>query len=120
MRAAVLLLAALLIVCGQAWAQDPAGGKYQDGATSAWFKGLSSPWVNNCCDQADCARTESDYRIGPAGFDAATGERTPGKGQWWALSKRTGKWVPIPDETITRDASGKEVVSIFKDAVLCE
>ncbi len=84
----------LMLVATAAWAQ----GEYKDGATSDWFKSLSSHYTGNCCDQADCKRAASDYR----------------DGAWWALSNRTGQWVRIAPEQITSD------VSIFKDAVLCE
>jgi hypothetical protein len=71
---------------------------YGDGATSQWFKSLSSAYADNCCDQADCKRAMSDYR----------------DGAWWARSNRTGAWVEITRDRVTG------AVSIFTDAVLCE
>ncbi len=85
---------ALTIVPTFAWA----AGAYQDGATSAWFKSLSSAYTQNCCDQADCKLAVSDYR----------------NGAWWALSNRTGTWVRIDQSQITQS------VSVFAKAVLCE
>jgi hypothetical protein len=103
---ALALAVALALAGGQALAQ------YGDGATSAWFKSLKSGFTQNCCDQADCRRTESEYRS-EYGIDAA-GQRVPSEGAWWALSKRTGKWVRIDKSQVT------STVSIFADAVLCE
>jgi hypothetical protein len=77
---------------------------YTDGPTSTWFKALASTYEKNCCDQADCKLAQADYR----------------EDGWWAKSNRTGAWVPIPADRITHDANGHEVVSIFKDAILCE
>lgn len=71
---------------------------YTDSPTSQWFRSLSSPYTLNCCDQADCRQTESDYH----------------DGAWWALSQRTRTWVQIRPDQITR------TVSIFPNAVLCE
>lgn len=91
-----LLAAALAaFALAPAYAQD---GAYTDSPTSAWFKGLSSPAVKNCCDQADCRRAKSDYR----------------DGSWWALSNVTQEWLRIEPDQITTS------VSIFADAVLCE
>lgn len=89
----VLTLAIALASAG-AWAAAP----YSDSPTKQWFEGLSSPYTLNCCSQADCKRTEADYH----------------DGAWWALSKRTNKWVQIRPDQVTQD------VSIFSDAVLCE
>jgi hypothetical protein len=93
MRTLTTASIALAILSAHAWGQE-----YKDGATSDWFKSLTSPYTLNCCDQADCHRVQSDYR----------------DGSWWALSTRTNEWVRIPEDKITRQ------VSIFTDAVLCE
>lgn len=84
---------ALALLYTSAWAQA-----YTDSPTSDWFKSLTSPFTQNCCDQADCKRVQSDFR----------------DGSWWALSARTGDWVRIPENRVTRQ------VSVFNDAVLCE
>jgi hypothetical protein len=75
-----------------------AADTYRDGATSQWFKSLTSVYAKYCCDQSDCKRAMADYR----------------NGAWWALSNRTGQWVHIEDAQVT------STVSIFSDAVLCE
>ncbi len=85
---------ALTVAPSFAWAQ----GGYQDGATSQWFKALSSAYTQNCCDQADCKLAVSDYR----------------DGAWWALSNRTNTWVRIAPSQVT------QTVSVFAKAVLCE
>ena len=90
---AVALLS--VVLSGPARAASEA---YSDGATKQWFQGLASVYTQNCCDQADCHRTKSEYR----------------DGNWWALSRITGEWVRIEPSRITA------TVSIFTDAVLCE
>lgn len=113
------LFALLCLLPAAAFAQDKTG-EYKDSPSAEWFANLNSPSTKRCCDQADCRRAASDYRIGPAGFDAETQQATPGKGEWWAQSNRTGKWVHVPNGNITRDKDGNVVYSIFAQAVLCE
>jgi len=94
MNRLALTCVALAVPAG-GWAE---GGPYTDGATSAWFQSLASPYTQHCCDQADCHLALSDYR----------------DGGWWALSNRTNTWMQIRSDQIT------ETVSIFPKAVLCE
>lgn len=62
----------------------------------AWFKSLRQPITGgSCCDMADCARTDADWR----------------GGQWWAVV--FGKWTPIPPD---RELSKK---SIDGEAYVC-
>lgn len=103
-RVLVAAAAMLSLACVPAFAELPAAAPYKDAPSSAWFKSLASPYEPNCCDQADCKLAKSDYR----------------SGVWWALSNRTQTWVEIAPDQITHDKDGHEVVSVFKDAVLCE
>lgn len=91
LRSALVLAIILVLPVTAAWS-------YTDGPTSDWFKALSSPYTQHCCDQADCHLAQADYH----------------DGSWWALSNRTGMWVRIEPDQIT------STVSIFPVGVLCE
>lgn len=77
-----LLLAAAIVAAGvaPAWAQTKPGGSMSD-----WFRSLRTPEGQSCCDESDCARTQS--RLGPSGYQA----QTP-----------AGEWVDVPNDRILR------------------
>lgn len=105
---------ALAILSARAFAQE-----YTDTPTSAWFKSLSSVYVTNCCDQADCAKANSEWRGTPPYIDE-TGKLVPGAGDWWAQSNRTGQWMMVSPDLITKEKDGSIKYSVFAKAVLCE
>lgn len=106
--------AAIALLSAQAFAQT-----YDDTPTSAWFKGLSSHYSVNCCDQADCATANSEWRGTPPYIDE-TGKLAPGVGDWWAQSNRTGQWLMVSPDLITKETDGSIRYSVFAKAVLCE
>lgn len=93
--------ALILLVSAPAWAADV---QYQDGATSAWFKGLrvDVPGANlkvSCCDQSDCRQTKAEWM----------------NGGWWAASRQyPGEWVRVPDANVVKEPNP------LLNAVLCE
>lgn len=72
----------------------------QEQDRGAWFKGLKQPDTGlSCCSISDCHPVPSKFE----------------KGQWWALSRNTKRFEPIPDEKVLIDKT-----SILHEAVLCE